>query len=86
MVRLNTLTVIAKRIIYGRSETRFVEGERANFAVGLNCTTHQTNPKRCNALAPKVPESNANLASEGETSVALEAKPLTLKTVYLLVL
>ena len=43
MVRLNTLTVIAKRIIYGRSETRFVEGERANFAVGLNCTTQRTN-------------------------------------------
>jgi len=26
--------------------------------LGLNCMTRQTNPKQCNALAAKVPESN----------------------------
>jgi hypothetical protein len=39
-------------------------------------------PKECNALAAKVRESNENPASEIETSVALEARPLALKTVY----
>jgi hypothetical protein len=34
-----THTVIAKRIICGRWQQRFVEGEKANFNVGLNCTT-----------------------------------------------
>jgi hypothetical protein len=64
-----------KSVIYGTWATRFVEGKKAKIGLRLNCTTRQTNPKQCNALAAKVPESNANPASEGETSVALEAKP-----------
>jgi hypothetical protein len=35
--------VIAETIIYGRRETGFVEGERANFDARLNCTTRQLN-------------------------------------------
>jgi hypothetical protein len=30
-----------KSVIYGRRGTRFIEGKKANFDVGLNCTTHQ---------------------------------------------
>ena len=36
-----THAVITKSIIYGRRETSFVEGEKANFDVGLNCKTRQ---------------------------------------------
>jgi hypothetical protein len=38
------------------------------------------------AFSAEVPESNENPASELETSVALEARPLALKMVYLLLL
>ena len=37
-----TQAVIAEAIIYGRRETGFVEGERARFDAGLNCTTQQS--------------------------------------------
>jgi hypothetical protein len=60
-------------------------GKKTNSSVGLNCTARQTNPKQWNALAGKVPESNEIQSKEVETSVALEARPSALKTVYLLV-
>jgi hypothetical protein len=41
--RLITQAVIVERIIYGRRNERFIEGKKANFAAGLNCTTLQLN-------------------------------------------
>src|SRR5262249_27775695 len=38
-----TDTVAEKSVIYGRRRTRFIEGEKANFDAGLNCTTQRTN-------------------------------------------
>jgi hypothetical protein len=36
MSRLITNTIFVKSAIYGRKGTRFVEGKKANFHVGLN--------------------------------------------------
>jgi hypothetical protein len=35
---LITDTEAEKSVIYGRRRTRFIEAEKANFEVGLNCT------------------------------------------------
>jgi hypothetical protein len=39
VIRLITNTVFVKSVIYDRKETRFVEGKKGKFDVGLNCTT-----------------------------------------------
>jgi hypothetical protein len=41
-----TDTEAEKSVFYGRRETRFIEGKKANFDVGLNCTTLQCDVAR----------------------------------------
>ena len=63
----------------------FFEGEKANFDVGLNCTTLQTNQSMKLGNFRDVNRNGVkNPASEVETNVALEVRPSALKAVHLL--
>jgi hypothetical protein len=42
----NTDRAAEKNAIYGIIETRFFEGKKGKFDVGLNCTTHRSNLNR----------------------------------------
>src|SRR5262249_40726461 len=62
-----TDTVAEKSVIYGRRRTRFIEGEKANFDAGLNCTTLQSrNLHQMKEIALKMQKSYPKRATSKE--------------------